>query len=228
MNFRIFDSRDDLTRAAAGTIVQRAAASESISIALSGGNTPAPLYELLGSSPARETLAEKRVTWVVVDERCVPITDPQSNAGMIDRTLFGGGMSKAHQFLHFRTEFHEPSRSAIEFERVWRDLGLQELDVVILGLGEDGHTASLFPGTPVVDIEDRIASEVFVPCLNSWRVTLTMPIIRAAKLRIVLAAGASKREVIRQVREGADYPIARATAGDIESWWFTDRAAMAE
>jgi 6-phosphogluconolactonase len=228
MNFRIFDSLDDLIRAAAGTIVQRASASESISIALSGGNTPKPLYELLGSSPQREMLAKKRVTWVVVDERCVPITDPQSNAGMIGRTLFASGMSKAHQLLHFRTEFNEPSRSAIEFERVWRDLGLQKLDVVILGLGEDGHTASLFPGTPVVDVEDRIASEVFVPRLNSWRVTLTMPVIRAAKLRIVLAAGASKREIIRQVREGADYPIARATAGDIESWWFADRAAMGE
>ena len=228
MNVRIFDTADDLIRAAADTILQRASAADAVSIGLSGGNTPKPLYKLLGISPQRETLAKTRVTWVVVDERCVPITDPQSNAGMIEQTLFANGMSRSHQFLRYRTEFDDPARSAVEFERVWRDLSLNQLDVIILGFGEDGHTASLFPGTPVVNINDRVAHEVFVPRLNSWRVTLTMPIIRAAKLRIVLAAGVSKRDIIRQVREGADYPIVRATAGDIESWWFADRAAVGQ
>lgn len=227
MNLRIFDTVDDLLRAAAATLVQRASSNGSLSIGLSGGSTPQPLYRMLGQSPQREALAKARITWVVVDERYVPRTDPQSNAGMIERTLFAEGISPSHQFLHFRTEFQDPARSAIEFERVWCDLDLKQLDSIILGIGEDGHTASLFPGTPVVDVEDRIASEVFVPRLDSWRVTLTMPAIRAAKLRIVLGAGASKRNIIREVREGADYPIARATR-DVESWWFVDREAVGE
>jgi 6-phosphogluconolactonase len=227
MNLRIFNTVDDLLRAAAATLVQRASSNGSLSIGLSGGSTPQPLYRMLGQSPLREALAKARITWVMVDERYVPVTDPQSNAGMIERTLFAEGISPSHQFLHFRTEFQDPSRSAIEFERVWRDLDLKQLDSIILGIGEDGHTASLFPGTPVVDVEDRIASEVFVPRLDSWRVTLTMPAIRAAKLRIVLGAGASKRNIIREVREGADYPIARATR-DVDSWWFVDREAVGE
>jgi 6-phosphogluconolactonase len=225
MNLRIFDSLDDLVHAAAATIVDRAATSDSLSVALSGGSSPKPLYEILGRSPQRETLAKTRITWVMVDERYVPIDDAQSNAGMIQRALFADGMSPSHQFLRFRTELEDPARTALEFERVWRDLGLSALDVVILGVGDDGHTASLFPGTPVLDVEDRVACEVFVPRLNSWRVTITMPVIRAAKLRIVLAPGTAKRAIIGEVRNGADYPITRATGGDIETWWFVDRAA---
>ncbi len=225
MNFRIFENVDDLIHAAAATVTERAAAAESFSMALSGGNTPKPLYEILGQPPRQGELAKTRITWIVVDERYVPIDDPQSNAGMIQRTLFADGMSPSHQFLRFRTELEDPARTAVEFERVWRDLGLDSLDVILLGVGEDGHTASLFPGTPVLDIDDRIASEVFVPRLSSWRVTITMPVIRAAKLRIVLAPGAGKREVIHRIRAGADFPITRATAG-VETWWFVDRAAV--
>ena len=227
MNLRIFDTADDVIAAVASSIMQRASANGSLLIALSGGSTPQPLYAMLGQPPRRDVLTKARITWVVVDERYVPVTDPQSNAGMIERTLFAEGLPSSHQFLRFRTEFPDPARSAIEFERVWRDLRIEHLDVVILGFGEDGHTASLFPGTPVVDVHDRIASAVFVPRLDSWRVTLTMPVLRAAKLRIVLGAGASKRKIIQEVREGADYPIARATR-DAESWWFVDRAAVGE
>lgn len=225
MNLRIFESVEDLIAAAAATITERAAAADSFSIALSGGSSPKPLYELLGKPPHRDELATTRITWILVDERYVPIDDPQSNAGMIQKTLFADGMSPAHQFLRFRTELEDPHRTAIEFERIWRDLGLGALDVILLGVGEDGHTASLFPGTPVLNVEDRIASEVFVPRLDSWRVTITMPVIRAAKLRIVLAPGAGKRDIIRQVSAGADYPITRATAG-VETWWFVDRGGV--
>ena len=91
--------------------------------------------------------------------------------------------------------------------------------VTMLGCGDDGHTASLFPGTPVLDVEDRIASEVFVPRLDQWRVTLTKPVIRAAKLRIVLVAGESKAKIIDEVRRGEPHPIALVTQG-VETWWF--------
>lgn len=224
MNLRIFDTVDDLLHAAARTLVQRATAATSFSIALSGGSTPQPLYAMLGQSPIREQLSEVAITWVVVDERYVPIDDPQSNAGMIQRTLFAGGMSPKHRFLPFRTDFPKASESAVEFEKKWNEFGLDALDVVILGMGDDGHTASLFPGTTALGVEDRIATEVFVPRLDMWRVTITKPVIRAAKLRIVLAAGAAKEPLLRAVRDGADYPIAEATSG-LDTWWFVDRSA---
>jgi 6-phosphogluconolactonase len=219
MNLRIFDSLDDLTRAAARTLVQRLRAEGRTVIALSGGSTPKPLYELLGQSPWREELSAREIVWVIVDERYVPHDDPQSNAAMIERTLFAQGMSAAHRFLQFDTSLDDPAATAVKFEAEWRELGLEMLDVVLLGCGDDGHTASLFPGTPVLEVEDRVAAEVYVPKLAQWRVTLTMPVIRGAALRLVLAAGESKRTIIDEIRDGADYPVARATSGDIESWW---------
>ena len=224
MNLRIFDNLVDLHAAAARTIVQRAQGGAR-SIALSGGSTPKPLYALLGKS---EELRALPITWVIVDERYVPLDHPESNAGMIEKTLFAGGMAPSHRFLRFRTELNDPAATARKFEEEWRELGLTDLDLVLLGIGDDGHTASLFPGTEVLQVEDRIASEVFVPRLDTWRVTITKPVIRAAKVRMVLATGASKRPILEQVRAGADYPIAQVTKDAGETWWFVDRAAAGE
>lgn len=212
MNLRIFDTIEELTRAVARTMLQR----EHASIALSGGSTPKPLYELLSTQ-----LPAEPVTWVLVDERYVPRDDPQSNAAMIERTLFARGVPANHRWLSFDTSLNDPGATAAKFESEW---DLERLDLVLLGCGDDGHTASLFPGTPVLDVEHRIASEVFVPRLEQWRVTLTKPVIRNAKLRIVMATGASKAPILEEVRQGVPHPIALATEG-VETWWFVDRAA---
>lgn len=213
MNLRIFESPEELIRAAARTILQR----EHRSVAVSGGSTPKPLYELL----APQLSEADPVTWVLVDERYVPKSDPQSNAAMIERTLFSRGLPASHRWLHFDTTFASAADSAAAFAAAF---DIEQLDIVILGCGDDGHTASLFPGTPVLDVEDRVASEVYVPRLEQWRVTLTKPVIRNAKLRIVLATGAAKAPVIREVREGVQHPVALATAG-VDTWWFVDKAA---
>jgi 6-phosphogluconolactonase len=213
MNLRIFDDLEDLSHAAERAIRQSGAKT----IALTGGSTPKRLYELLGQSLPED------VTWVLVDERYVPMSDPQSNAAMIERTLFANGVPA--RWLRFRTELNDPAATARAFEEEWNALGFGQLDLVLLGCGDDGHTASLFPGTPVLDVQDRLASEVFVPRLDQWRVTITLPVIRAARQRIVLAAGESKAPVIRDVRAGVDHPIALATAG-VETWWMVDRAAV--
>lgn len=221
MNLRIFDTLDDLTAAAARTVLQRVEAGAR-TIALSGGSTPKPLYALLGTSAE---LRAAPVTWVVVDERYVPIDHPESNAGMMRQTLFAGGLPPSHRFLRFRTEFGDPAATARAFEDEWRSLGIEQLDLVLLGVGDDGHTASLFPGTPVLQVEDRIASEVFVPRLDAWRVTITRPVIRAAKSRMVIVAGASKRPILEQVRAGSDYPIAQATRETTDTWWLVTKEA---
>jgi 6-phosphogluconolactonase len=212
MNLRIFDSAEDLSHAAARTIRQ----SNAKTIGVTGGSTPKRLYEILGEDLPPD------VTWVLVDERYVPITDPQSNAAMIERTLFARGIPP--RWLRFRTELNDPAQTAREFEEEWHSLGIGDLDLVLLGCGEDGHTASLFPGAPALAVADRIATEVFVPRLDQWRVTITMPVIREAKLRIVLATGDAKAQVLREVREGAEHPVAIATRG-VETWWLVDRRA---
>jgi 6-phosphogluconolactonase len=226
MNLRIFDDAADLTRAAARTILQKLQPGRPAAIGISGGSTPRPMYELLGG-PWRDQLDGTSVTWVLVDERYVPATDPQSNATMIQKTLFAQGMLPGHRFLRFDTELDDPPKTAALFEEQWRAMGIGDLDIVLLGCGDDGHTASLFPGTPVLDVEDHVAAAVFVPRLDQWRVTLTKPVIRAAKLRMVLAAGASKGPILRDVRNGVPHPITVATAG-VETWWFVDRAAAGE
>src|SRR5258708_1179065 len=147
---------------------------------------------------------------------------------MIGKTLFADGMTPGHRFLPFRTDFPDPHESPTRFEKEWHSLGLQQLDIVLLGVGEDGHTASLFPGTEALAVEDRIAVANFVPRLDMWRVTITKPVIRQAKLRIIIADGEGKRQIIRELRGGADYPVAQATGGEIETWWFVDRAALEE
>jgi len=226
MNLRIFDTTDDLLTAAARTLVQRVQQGAR-TIALSGGSTPKPLYTMLGASPLCEQLAEFPITWIVVDERYVPIDHPDSNAGMMQKTLFANGISPTHRFLHFDTELNDPAATAHAFENEWRSLGITQLDLVLLGMGDDGHTASLFPGTPVLDVEDRIAAEVFVPRLDTWRVTLTKPVLRAATLRLVLATGAKKKPILEAIRDGGDYPIAQVTR-DVETWWLIDRDAAPE
>jgi 6-phosphogluconolactonase len=230
MNFRVFDSVGDLVHAAALDIVRRAAAAGGpFRIALSGGSTPAPLYELLGSAPISERLAPLEIDWIVGDERCVPIEDPASNAGMILRMLFAHGMSDRHRFLRFPTEEADPQKVADSFERAWKEKGIERLDLAIQGMGEDGHTASLFPGTPVLEVRDRIAAAVYVPRLDSWRVTLTLPVLEASRAIIVLAAGTGKRDVIDRLRAGETaFPIAQVTSAVEDTWWFTDRAAAGE
>lgn len=212
MNLRIFDDAESLARAAERTIRQSGAKT----IVVTGGSTPKRLYELLGRSLPPD------VTWILLDERYVPLTDPQSNAAMIERTLFANGIPE--RWLRFRTELNDPAETACVFEDEWKRLGISEIDLVLLGCGDDGHTASLFPETTALTVEDRIATENWVPHLSQWRETLTFPVIRGAKLRLVLATGESKAPVLEALRNGAGYPIARATH-DADTWWFVDRAA---
>lgn len=223
MNSRIFKSHEDLAQSAADSLVQRVRSGARI-IGLSGGSSPRRMYEILGTH-FREELGASDLVWVLEDERCVPPEHEESNSRMVKQALFAKGMAGNHRFVRFRTELEEPPIIAREFERDWHHNRIAGLDVVVLGVGDDGHTASLFPGTTIFSVASRVAAEVYVPRLEAWRVTLTLPVLERAGFKLVIATGESKRPIIEQVKAGVELPIARVTRGEAETWWFLDEAA---
>lgn len=219
MNVRRFDSLSLLHDAFAEEVV-RCVESEGVRcIELSGGESPRPAYERLGGGALRARLESFPVTWVLGDERFVDPTDDQSNRKMIEETLFREGIPSGHRFLWFRTRDIEPAAAAVEFEQRWRSAGVHGLDLAILGVGDDGHTASLFPGHEILEEKERIARELWAAHLNMWRLTLTLPVLRGAKLQMVLATGTKKQEILRRVQGGEDLPIARVTNGANVTWY---------
>ena len=225
MNLRIFESAEYLAHGAAEAIARRIERDGARVIALSGGGTPKPVYKLLGSGELRDRISEFDVVWVIGDERFVPPNSEDSNRRMIEETLFAAGVPNGHRLLPFDTTRPDAAAAAHRFEEEWRELGYPQLDLAVLGVGDDGHTASLFPETTALDATERIAVEVHVPRLDSWRLTLSLPLLHDAKARFVLAAGEAKRTVLQRVLAGEDLPIARATLHVDQTWWFVDRAA---
>ena len=173
-------------------------------IALAGGSTPAAAYRLLNG----EHLPWNRVDVVLGDERWVPASDPASNAGMLAGTLLkAGGPAAAACFHPVPTELATPEDSAEAFEAHIRQLCPGDppiFDVMLLGLGEDGHTASLFPGTPATLERERAVSIGAGKGLE--RITLTAPVLSAARHVIVLVSGAGKRLALERLLDPAEPP----------------------
>lgn len=228
MNFRVFRNLEDVAGGAADFLLTRAEKQPSLVVALSGGSTPRALYELLGGDPFKTALSGRKITWIVGDERCVPPDHPESNARMVRETLFREGISERHRFVRFQTEFVHPETIAIDFEDQWSSLSIDGIDVALLGIGEDGHTASLFPGTPILDITDRVAAAVFVPRVGMWRVSLTLPTLQASRSKLVLASGATKRPILDRCRAGEQFPVTRVMQGEGAGWWLVDQAAYGD
>lgn len=225
MNFRIFDTAEELARGTAEAIVRRIEHDGARIIALSGGSTPRPIYKLLGSGDLRDRISEFDIVWVIGDERFVPKGDADSNLRMVEETLLASGLPAGHRVLSFDTSSPDAEAAASNFEVEWRELGVPQLDLAVLGVGDDGHTASLFPGTTALDDTERVAVEVFVPKLDAWRLTLSLQQLRDAKARFIVAVGEKKKEILQRVAENDDLPIVRVTRDTDQTWWFVDRAA---
>ena len=174
-------------------------------VAVAGGNTPRRTYELLGpllTDPAN-------VEWWFGDERCVPADDPDSNYRLISETLLRTPAIPAERVHRIRGEL-DPRDAADRYAVELRgtvpldDDGVPRLDVAFLGLGEDGHTASLFPGDPALEIRDLLAVPVVASKPPSNRITLTLPVLQAARATVILATGAGKRDAVARVLAGPD------------------------
>jgi 6-phosphogluconolactonase len=187
-------------------------------VALAGGSTPRLLYQRLTESPYRERVPWDRTFFVFGDERCVGPEDEASNYRMAKETLFDPLEIEPHRVLRMKGE-EKPADAARRYEVRLGDLFLTRpapsFDLVLLGIGTDGHTASLFPGTEAVEESVRWVVANHVPQHDSWRLTLTFPALNQARRVIFLATGESKARVVAEAFGGVEhaetYPCERVT-----------------
>jgi 6-phosphogluconolactonase len=177
-------------------------------VALSGGETPRAAYKLLGQEALREELSWSDVFIYFGDERCVPPTDEQSNYRMAQETLLDA-VGIPHANVHRIRGEADPGQAANEYASILRtDLGnAPHLDLMLLGLGSDGHTASLFPGTPPDTDDDALVRAVYAPSQTMWRVTVTPKVINLARTVVFAVAGTAKAQILAAVYEGPVDPV---------------------
>ena len=234
-HIKVFRSFRELVHATAeemvGTINRAIAARGICFVALSGGDTPCPVYDLLGSASHRTLVEWKYVHFCFSDERPVPPENPQSNFGMVNRELFSRVDVPAEN-IHRIVGEDDPEAAAKDYERLLKDLstgGDLRFDLLLLGLGEDGHTASLFPGTEAVTAHGSLVCAVFVRKLNSWRVTLTLECINNARRVMFLVAGDRKATMVGRIVGAAhpspELPAALVNPRDGEVVWMIDANA---
>lgn len=200
-------------------------------VALSGGSTPRALYELL----AGEVYAP-RVPWALThlfwsDERCVPPTSEESNYRMAHEALLARVPVPAEQIHRMRGE-DEPQRAALDYARILEeefDETPPRFDLILLGMGEDGHTASLFPDSTALDDAEHLVVAPFVEKFKAHRLTMTFRTINAGRSVMFLVSGKAKAETLRAVlegeREGRRYPAQLVQPASGELAWLIDEAA---
>jgi 6-phosphogluconolactonase len=191
------------------------------SLGLSGGETPRPVYRCLAAElPERESWS--RVEIYFADERCVPPDHPASNYRMAREALLD--LLPAAARVH-RMEGERPDHDAAA--RAYEALLPERLDLLVLGLGADGHIASLFPRSPSLAEPHRRVLAVTTPKQPPERLTITPPVIRAARLTIGLVSGAAKAEALAQVMDGPDDPDQAPGRLARDGLWIVDSAAAA-
>ena len=238
-NRRVITEADPaaMAKAAADRIVARIIANgQRVAICLSGGSSPKQLFELLATDAYRPKIPWDRVHWFIGDERFVPVDNPFNNMSMA-RKAFLDRCAPSANVHPIPVDSADPAEAARRYEAELKAFyGSDKLapqrplfDVVLLGVGPDGHTASLFPGYPAVEETSRWVIEVpkahvepFVP-----RVSLTLPTLASCREMLFEASGAGKRAILTRVFDGEDLPANRAHS-EGETVWLLDKAALRE
>lgn len=234
---RVFENPGELSTAATDLFVEIAAAAISergqFAVALSGGSTPAPVYKLLASESYRSRLDWKKVFFFFVDERNVPADSPESNYRLANEVLFSALPLHQDSVRKWETARELPQKIAedyaLEIEHFFQ--GFPRFDLILLGLGTDCHTASLFPRTPALKENEEVAVANWVEKVNDYRLTITFPVINNAANVMFLVSGAEKAKAVQSVLEGDrlpdEYPAQLVQPKDGDLYWLLDEAAAA-
>ncbi len=237
MTLQIAPSREELMILAADRLVAEAQTAIAQRgrwiIALSGGSTPKALFELLTSPSYLHKITWGRAFLFWGDERCVGPDDPQSNYRMTKIALIDHIPIPVSNVLRIRGELAPESAANLYAHEIKRIFGLAEgqlpqFDSMLLGLGNDGHTASLFPESTILGRDDVLVAETWVAKLKQYRISLTAPVINNAQSKLFLAAGEDKagviRELIEQTGNYQTYPANLIQNAD----WLIDQAAASQ
>ena len=208
---RVLPDAATLALAAAGEFTRVASASKGpFRVALSGGSTPKAFHALLSdeTKPFRARIPWERLHFFWGDERCVPPDHPESNYRMALETLLSKVPVPAGQIHRIQGELANADQAADLYEEtLLREFDtLPRFDWIFLGMGPDGHTASIFPGTSALVEQKKLVTSVWVPEKAAHRVTLTLPVLNAGKKVVFVVSGADKAEAARQVIEGGPQP----------------------
>lgn len=199
-------------------------------VALAGGSTPKGLYQKLTTSPYLEQIDWARVHLFFGDERCVAPTHDDSNFKMARTAMIDLVPIPAENVHRMPTESGEPADVATRYAETMKEvMAGAPFDLLLLGLGPDGHIASLFPETPALDVTDTLTTPLYVEKFDSWRVTMTYPVINAARQVIVFIAGEAKAAIVKDINTEAvtGLPVQRL-APENDYYWFMDKAAAGE
>lgn len=232
---RVFKDIAELSKSAAEIFIQKAREAvkknNRFTVALTGGSSPAQLYRLLSQSPYREQVpwAQTFVFWG--DERWVPLTDEKSNAGMAYELLLNQVPVPPNQIYPMWGE-QPPEAFAQHYEALLRQhfkAGVPQFDLVLLGMGDDGHTASLFPGTQVLQENTCWVQAYYLEPQAMYRITLTAPCINQANNILFLTYGEKKADALYEVLAGEKnvsvYPAQLIKPLHGETFWLVDEAA---
>jgi 6-phosphogluconolactonase len=214
------------------TINESAAKKQRLSVALSGGSTPEILFSLI-SEKYSDSTQWQYVHFFWGDERCVPPENPESNYGMTKRLLLSKIAIPLQNIHRIRGE-DDPEREAVRYsEEISLNInkrdGIPMFDLVILGLGEDGHTASIFPGHPELMHSDKICEVAYHPVTMQKRITLTGGVINNAEAITFLVTGKKKQEVVEKLfkkeADSLNYPAADIVPSNGRLSWYVDKDA---
>jgi 6-phosphogluconolactonase len=235
---QIYPDYETLSLAAANLFLEKARRNVEqfgrFSVALSGGSTPKRMFELLAQPSTSDAFPWENTHVFWGDERCVPGDDARSNILMAHQTLLDH-VPIPEKNIHPPLCDQDPVAAASRYEVILKEFFMDRpvrFDLIWLGLGANGHTASLFPNTPVLEEEKRLAAEVFVEQQEMWRVTLTLPVLNQAETVVFLVSGQKKAEILQQVLEGpstaARFPaqLVQPESGNLV--WMVDQEAAAK
>ncbi len=232
---RVYNDLEALSQAAAELFVLQSRQASLVcgrfSVALSGGETPRRLYELLATPTYSERIHWNEVHVFWSDERCVAANDPRNNALMARQTLLNH-VPIPPENIHPIQCNGSPKLAAQEYEKELREFfstSNPNFHLVLLGLGANGHIASLFPHTEVLNEKDRWVAEVYVEELGMYRITFTAPFINQASQVVFLVSGSDKAQVLEEVLEGSYQPSERPAQlirpDGKHPLWLVDKAA---